>query len=76
MWTGYAKNVIINWERNKMIDDYEAVMMKMEEIHSRWPSLRFCQVIENALGNSGKRNYYISDDNLITLLDHYVEINL
>lgn len=59
-----------------MIDDFEAVMMKMEEIHSRQPLLRFCQVIESALGNMGKREYYISDDILITALDEYMERNL
>ncbi|KKN32340.1 hypothetical protein LCGC14_0814890 [marine sediment metagenome] len=53
-----------------MIDDFEAVMKKMEEIHSRWPSLRFCQVIDNVYPGS---KYYIADTNLLTALEVYLE---
>ncbi len=55
-----------------MIDDFETVMMKMEEIHNRWPSLRFCQVIGNVIRGDG---YYMSDDDLITALDKCLEEN-
>ena len=55
-----------------MIDDFETVMMKMEEIHNRWPSLRFCQVIGNVIRGDG---YYMYDDDLITALDKYLEEN-
>ena len=53
-----------------MIDDFEAVMMKMEEIHSQFPALRFCQVIGNA---SGEQNYYLFDDDLLTALETYLK---
>ena len=53
-----------------MIDDFEAVMMKLEEIHNQFPALRFCQVIGNA---SGENNYYLSDDDLLTALETYLE---
>lgn len=55
-----------------MIDDFEAVMMKMEEIHNNWPLLRFCQVIELAT-DSIRDNYSLSDDDLITVLDKLSE---
>lgn len=55
-----------------MIDDFETVMMKMEEIHNQWPSLRFCQVIGNVVRGDA---YYITDDVLITALDNYLEKN-
>ncbi len=53
-----------------MIDDFEAVMMKMEEIHNQFPALRFCQVIGNA---SGDHTYYLHDDDLLTALETYLE---
>ncbi len=53
-----------------MIDDFEAVMMKLEEIHSQFPALRVCQVIENA---SGDQNYYLTDNNLLKALKIYLE---
>ena len=52
------------------MDDFEAVMMKMEEIHNQFPALRFCEVIGNA---SGEQNYYLSDDHLLTALETYLE---
>ena len=56
-----------------MIDDFEAVMMKMEEIHSQFSSLRFCQVIENALDGIETDNFYLSDDDLLLALEIYLE---
>ncbi len=56
-----------------MIDDFEAVMMKMEEIHSQFPALRFCQVIENALDGIETDNFYLSDDDLLLALEIYLE---
>ncbi len=53
-----------------MVDDFEAVMMKMEEIHNQFPALRFCEVIGNA---SGEQNYYLPDDDLLTALETYLE---
>ncbi len=56
-----------------MIDDFEAVMMKMEEIHNQLGSLRFCQVIENALDGIETDNFYLSDDGLLLALEIYLE---
>jgi len=53
-----------------MIDDFEAVMMKMEDIHNRWSSLRFCQVIELAT-DAIKDNFNLSDDALWLMLEKY-----
>ena len=57
-----------------MIDDFEAVMMKMEEIHSQWPSLRFCQVIELAT-DAVKNNFNLMDCALMIMLDEYIKEN-
>ncbi len=53
-----------------MIDDFEAVMTKMGEIHNQFPALRFCQMIGNA---SGDHTYYLHDDDLLTALETYLE---
>ena len=53
-----------------MIDDFEAVIKKMEETHRQLPSLRFCQVIGNAAGD---HTYYLHNDDLLTALDEYLE---
>ena len=53
-----------------MIDDFEAIMMKMEEIHNQLPALRFCQVIGNV---SGEGSYYLPDNELLTALEIYLE---
>ncbi len=58
-----------------MIDDFETVMGKMEEIHNQWPSLRFCQVIELAT-DAIPDNFNLTDDDLITALDGYLKENL
>jgi len=53
-----------------MIDDFEAVIKKMEETHRQLPSLRFCQVIGNV---SGEGSYYLPDNELLTALEIYLE---
>ena len=53
-----------------MIDDFETVMMKMEEIHNQFPALRFCQVIGNVMGEG---SYYLPDNELLSALETYLE---
>ncbi len=53
-----------------MIDDFEAVMMKMEEIHSQFPALRFCQILGDAAGDYP---YYLYNDELLAALGEYLE---
>ena len=58
-----------------MIDDFETVMGRMEKIHNHWPLLGFCQVIELAT-DAIIDNFNLTDDDLITALDEYIEENL
>ncbi len=53
-----------------MIDDFEAILGKMEEIHNQLPALRFCQVIGNV---SGEGSYYLPDNELLSALETYLE---
>ena len=58
-----------------MIDDFEEILWKMQEIHQHWPSLRFGQVIENA-ADAVKNLYNLTDDGLLIMLEKYLEENL
>ena len=53
-----------------MIDDFEAVIKKMEETHRQLPSLRFCQILGNVVGD---HIYYFHNDDLLIALNEYLE---
>ena len=56
-----------------MIDDFETILMKMADIHNRYESLRFCQVLGNILGTDS--HYYLSDDFVLAAIEKYIEEN-
>lgn len=57
-----------------MIDDFENIAKRMEYIHSKYPSLRFCQILGNILGKDD--HYYLSDGFILAQIDEYIKENL
>jgi len=58
-----------------MIDDFETILMKLEEAHERWPSLRFGQLIENVFAETKFGFFYWTDDTFIEGIETYLENN-
>ncbi len=57
-----------------MIDDFEAIAKRMEYIHNKYPSQRFCQVLGNILGKDD--HYYLSDGFVLIQIEAYIKENL
>lgn len=57
-----------------MIEDFVRIIMIMEQAHLRWPSLRFCQIIE-LVSDAVKDNFNLSDAALLIMLEKYMEKN-
>ncbi len=60
-------------EREMMDNDFEEILWKMQEIHSKQPSLRFCQILGNILG--GDDHYYLSNGFVLKQLETCLEKN-
>ncbi len=57
-----------------MIDDFENIVKRMMYIHSKYPSVRFCRILGNVLGEHDHSP--LSDDFVLTQIEAYIEENL
>ncbi len=57
-----------------MIDDFETILMQLNECHLRWPLLRFGQLLENVLSPTKLEIFYTEDDVFIEGIETYLEM--